>query len=436
MIEKSKIESEVPLLVLQDIDFSAGHWPGVKNPPWMLSELFYVNHPDIKERAKVIKLEPGEDKKLCEATMEIDGEKEIVDVVISRPENRPQKKEKPENNKKYDSDVDRMLDEVYGYSAVENFNELLRYHPNWSLEQALKEFEKNPTGNQTNFFRTGNLEVIAEQIAPQLQKGEKRMKILDIGSATGEEAYSLGTLLLENGIQNFKIDGVDVTPKAVEIARTGEYNFYISSIGQVGNDVIESKHLKKDYIKKGYFEDTGKRWQRREFSGKYRLSDLVKMRRVGLKTPADAYIEFPQVVVGVGEKLRDKISFEEHDIIDSPVDGQYDLVVMNHVLIHYPPPMCDQILKNALSSLKPGGILVLEHTLVPRENEKEWLGPYNRWRDNITEKFPLEEVETKIWYSDEPAKTRQYYKFLGWNQKQSLKEKNPGNEIKRGLHST
>ena len=48
-----------------------------------------------------------------------------------------------ETKKTYESDVDQMLDEVYGHGGVEVFDKMWKKHPEWSLEQALKEYEKD-----------------------------------------------------------------------------------------------------------------------------------------------------------------------------------------------------------------------------------------------------------------------------------------------------
>ncbi|MBI2637715.1 MAG: methyltransferase domain-containing protein [Candidatus Sungbacteria bacterium] len=327
-------------------------------------------------------------------------------------------KETKTEDKKYESDVDRMLDEVYGYGAVEMFNRIWQEHPEWPLEQALKEYEKNPTGNQTSFFRTGNLWTTAHELVPHIKKKNgERVQILDIGSATGEEAYSLGVLLLEGGTENFQITGVDVTPDAVKTAEAGEYKLWLDSVDRIGNDAIYSHHLTQDYFKKGYFEDTGKRWERKESSYKYTLHEMVEMKKRFITIPDDAFRKVSQIIIGAGKKLRDKISFEEHDILESPVSGEYDVLLMNHVLLHYPQKRCEQILKNALSSLRPGGFLVLDG-MRPRENEKEWLGPYSEWREHITENFPLEEVLVKDRYSSEAYSDGQHFRFLGWSHKE------------------
>jgi|GEM_PF-2575268 chemotaxis methyl-accepting protein methylase len=316
--------------------------------------------------------------------------------------------------KKYESDVDRMLDEVYGHGAVEMFDEMWREHPEWSLEEALRAYEKNPTGNQTYFFRTGNLATTAREIMPQIKKGEgEDVRILDIGSATGQEAYSLGIHLLENNRKDFRITGVDVTPKAVEEARAGEYRLWLHSADQVGS-FHDSSKLTQDHLKKDYFHDTGKQWGRKQLSGKYSIGELMRIKKSGIPVPEDAYDSVPQVILGVGKELKDRVLFAEHDILESPVSGEHDIVLMNHVLIHYPAKSCDQIVNNALASLRPGGFLVLEHAMTPmNDEEKEWLEPYNKWREDLTKKFPLEEVATKAWYSDEPHKSGQYFRFLG-----------------------
>ena len=301
-----------------------------------------------------------------------------------------------------------MLIETYGSDSDKEFDELRQKHPEWSLKRAVEEFEETPTNQQTNFFRTHNLKYTAKELVPKLEQKEEPVKILVIGCSSGEEVYSLGVHMFDEGRENFEIKGIDTAINPLSVAEMGEYKIWADSIGQVGG--IDYSHLTQDHIKNGYFKDSGKRWDKREHSGKYTIEALAQMIREKRKIPDDAWITRPQLIIGVGEKLKHHTSFEAHDMLDGPVEGQYNIVIMNHVLIHYPANTAERILTNALKSLRPGGFVVLESKMSPmNDHERDWLTPYNDWRGAITEKFPLELIKDGKGYS-----TGQYFRFLGF----------------------
>jgi hypothetical protein len=79
-------------LSLSSMDFKAGHWPGTKDAPWGLNEIFLMNHPEIYEAAKKLfaTLKPDEEKPLMEAEMKMPDEKmETVDIKVGHWAYRP-----------------------------------------------------------------------------------------------------------------------------------------------------------------------------------------------------------------------------------------------------------------------------------------------------------------------------------------------------------
>lgn len=304
--------------------------------------------------------------------------------------------------------VDKMLAEIYGERGIEDFNALWKKNPEWSLEEALLAFEKRPTNQQTYFFRSKNLEVIAQEIIPDIEKNKKEgeeIKILDIGSSSGEEAYSLGVHMLEKGIHNFSIEGIDVNPEKVRQAKQGKYKLSIDSLKDINR---YNSDFKKEFIDKKYFLDSGERWMRRSISHKYSLRQMSEMKKQG-EIPEDAWETTPGVIMQLSPELQKKTSFMLHDMLEGPYrKGEFDIAVMSNVLLHYPEKGREIILKNALSSLRHRGVLALESKMRPiRAEEVDWLLPYNEWRDRITEKFPLQEIGGG-----------NYFRFLGWGKKE------------------
>lgn len=324
------------------------------------------------------------------------------------------KKEEGGGEPQFESDVDKMLYEVHGMAGVEIFNELWSKHPEWSLEQALKEFEKEPTHGQTYFFRYYNLKATAKDLVARLKKKEGEVvEILDVGCSTGEEAYSLAAHILENGHKSFRIDGIDVSPKKIQEAQIGEYKLWLESVNEIGKSMLDSSHLEQGQIQKGYFVDNGKRWERRVSSYKYSLKELFEMKKRGEELPQDRWNEVSSLVIEPGKIMKDRVVFQIHDIIDGPPPGKYDIVVMNNVLLHYPEKTREMMLRNALASLRPGGFLVLECALFPLPNEERWRGPYNEWRREFAERFSLEEISVgDSMLKGERMKTGEYFRFV------------------------
>ncbi len=276
--------------------------------------------------------------------------------------------------------VDRWLDEVYGHGARESFDYLWKKNPEWTLEQAVRGYEQDPTHHQTDFFRIQNLEAVAKYLVPKIEKksGEP-VDILDVGCSSGEEPYSLAIHLLDQGIKNFSIRGIDVTPEIIEEAREGKYE-------------ISFHHSKvtHEMFDRNYFVDTGERTR-----GMY-----------------------SRTVASVGPELRERVSFDQCDILEAPYAGKFDVIVVNNVLIHYPAKSLDKIVSHALSSLRPGGFFVIEPLMYPRnQREREWLDPYIEWRTHIEEKYPLKEVATHSAWAGAEVKSQQYYQYLGSDQK-------------------
>src|SRR3989338_7474289 len=318
----------------------------------------------------------------------------------------------------YRSDIDRAIFEIYGKDGWEDFDELYKDHPDWPLEKVIKEFEANPVNTQTYFFRFANIGIIAKDLAkrPEIKEGKrnKRVEILEVGSSPGEESYSLAVRMLEAGNKKFHITAADISQDMVKLAKEGEYKLW-ESIERVEAGY---SHLKKEHFEKGYFEDSGKTWERRHYIGPS-LSGLkdkgfVKDGKL-LPLPDEWYQKEKLPIMRPTKRVKDKITFVLHDVIDTPVEGRFDLVLMNNVLNHYPEDTLAKILKNILASLKPGGFLIIEPIMRPmNDREKEWLEPYNDWRERFAHKFGLEEIAVKTWYSgEERVPTGDFFQYKG-----------------------
>ncbi len=85
------------------------------------------------------------------------------------------------------------------------------------------------TTNETYFFRDpAHYEAIRTVLLPRLKeerRDTKKLRFWSAAASTGQEAYSLAMLLLENGLSdwNIQILGTDFSSQVVERARSGKY---------------------------------------------------------------------------------------------------------------------------------------------------------------------------------------------------------------------
>ena len=84
MMENVEQNSKIKLLWSRD--FKAGHYPGGKIPPWGIDDaLLFINNPELDALVKIATVNPGEEKLLCSAEMELpSGEIETVDIKLYR----------------------------------------------------------------------------------------------------------------------------------------------------------------------------------------------------------------------------------------------------------------------------------------------------------------------------------------------------------------
>jgi two-component system CheB/CheR fusion protein len=170
----------------------------------------------------------------------------------------------------------------------------------------------------TTFFRDGDVfDALAKGVIPQLfhDKGPNdSVRALVSGCATGEEAYSIAMLLLEETLRHefrptIQVFGSDLDSRALAIAREGRYPAAIDT------DVSD---------------DRMRRFFTREGDG-YR----------------------------VRQELRDVVLFAVHDLLKDPPFSRIDLVSCRNVLIYLDRELQEQVCSTFHYALNPGGFLLL-----------------------------------------------------------------------------
>lgn len=146
---------------------------------------------------------------------------------------------------------------------------------------------------------------------------------------------------------------------------------------------------------------------------------LREIMRIKGKLPDHYFETVEHPIICPTERVREHVNFSRHDIIDKPLSGKFDIIMMNNVLPHYPPRTREMILRNALASLKPRGFLVLEPELAPAFCTKDlvkWADSYNKWKKTgVLENLGLEEVDPSLEEGEKesPISYLMYYRYSG-----------------------
>ena len=173
------------------------------------------------------------------------------------------------------------------------------------------------TTNETYFYRDpAQYEAIRTLLLPKLledRRATRKLRFWSAAASTGQEAYSLAMLLLEQGLKDWNIEilGTDFASKVLERARTGIYQ-----------QIEVNRGLPVSLLVK-YFRRSGLDWQ---------LSEPVR-RMAYFKT------------IDLRASMRTL--------------GPFDLVFCRNVMIYFDNETKQKILKELHSTLFRGGWLLL-----------------------------------------------------------------------------
>lgn len=188
------------------------------------------------------------------------------------------------------------------------------------------------TTNETLFFRDHHpFEAMRQHVLPSLLESRAHVRKLNIWSAassTGQESYSLAMLIREHFPQmsgwDVKITGTDVSPTALDQARSGSYSQLEVNRGLPAPLLIK------------YFTKVESRW-------------LVK------------------------DELRRMCEFKPLNLIQPwPLMPAFDLIFIRNVLIYFDIPTKAAILKRMKGCLLPHGLLFLGTAETTINIDPEW----------------------------------------------------------------
>jgi chemotaxis protein methyltransferase CheR len=186
-------------------------------------------------------------------------------------------------------------------------------------EQELDLLKKTLTIHVSQFFRNPSMfEKLQAEILPSLfQKADavqEQLRILSLGCAGGEEAYSIGIILREFFPRQLQqtpteICAFDIDADILQAAMQAEYN----------EDRLKDL---PDYIRERYFTPNGQRMQ-------------------------------------LSAKVRAMVTFHQQNIMDVETFEPCQLALCRNTLIYFTRPDQEKILRGIANILPTGGILVL-----------------------------------------------------------------------------
>jgi chemotaxis protein methyltransferase CheR len=201
-----------------------------------------------------------------------------------------------------------------GLASINDLCTLLHVRRNTDIGQQVVEAM---TTNETYFFRDpAQYDAIRTVLLPRLKeerRDTRKLRFWSAAASTGQEAYSLAMLLLEDGLKdwNIQILGTDFSSKVIERARAASYQQIEVNRGLPASQLIK------------YFKRAGLEWQ-------------------------------------LQEAVRRMVRFETIDLRKSMRTlGPFDLVFCRNVMIYFDNETKRSIMKEIHSTLFRGGWLLL-----------------------------------------------------------------------------
>ena len=179
------------------------------------------------------------------------------------------------------------------------------------------------TVGETYFFRyTEHFTALAEVVLPariQARRGERRLRILSAGCASGEEPYSVAILIREQfpELESWDVEilGFDINPAMVERSRRARYSSW-------------SLRETPDHLRVKYFRSEGRELQ-------------------------------------LNGSVRSSVRFEERNLVGEDAmfwqPEAFDVIFCRNVTMYFTPEVTRSVIARIARSLAAGGFLFLGH---------------------------------------------------------------------------
>lgn len=215
--------------------------------------------------------------------------------------------------------VTSRLTRLMAEHEILNFGNLMsRMKADGKLRQSIMDAM---TTNETSWFRdVYPFDILKEKLLPEIaQKQPRQIRIWSAACSTGQEPYSLSMMVQEylmskpgsfpaNAVQ---IIGTDISPRVLEIAKSGRYE-----------GVAVSRGLPQERQSR-FFQETSSGWE-------------------------------------VGKDIKQRVTFRELNLMQNyTLMGRFDIIYCRNVLIYFSTELKRDILSRMAKCLNPGGYLVL-----------------------------------------------------------------------------
>jgi chemotaxis protein methyltransferase CheR len=215
-----------------------------------------------------------------------------------------------------------------GMTHLEELVQHLKLRKNSTLERSIAEAM---TINETSFFRDGRpFELLRTELLPKLIESRRHARGLRFWSAacsTGQEAYSLGMLLLEYfpllAGWNIRIEGTDICSEVMDRAQAGRYHRIEMNRGLPARFMVR------------YFDHLGEDW-----SVKQEIRKMCNFRRANL-------CQWP-------------LPFGR-------ADDRFDVIFLRNVMLYFSQETRKTLLAGIHRLLAPDGILFLGSSEQPAD---------------------------------------------------------------------
>jgi len=198
-----------------------------------------------------------------------------------------------------------------GHDSYREYQQLLE-----SDEQERRQLLDSLSIPVTAFFRDPEAWETLRTVLGQLTNTTDRVQVWSAPCSDGREPYSLAMLALDDGAvdaDRIEILGTDINPDVLETARTGVYvNTHTSDIAS-------------------------------------ELDFLDEPSR---------YVDCTEGVFRVREKVKERVSFEQHDLIGGEPKHAFDLVLCRNLLIYMDTSYKPAVVETVRDSLREGGYLM------------------------------------------------------------------------------